>query len=560
MAFWKPDPDDPARIVRAAGRRGRRAPAISEFPHLIVNQARVLDYFAEFAANAPSRMKPDYGWEFVGLEVEDDGGVPGARDAACARAGRATGRGARRAREVRRRLPTARAAGCARRSARKHVGDQAYHAWGVMDVLAVTDFPDIRTKCAIQSRRRATSCSSRARAATSSACTSTSARCRRTTTAAVRKTTLDEIIAKANDILHPYTLDVKDVAWHSVYEVGHRVTDRFDDVPLELIGDRDAARVHRRRRVPHPQRQGRPGHERVDAGRLQPRLEARPGARRAAAPSRCSRPTRPSARSIAQNLIDFDQEWSTLMAQEARGVREPLGARGLLRRRRAEFPAGFMTQYTPSMIVGERTHQAARDRASRSASASSRRRVARVADGNDVHLGHHHRADGRWRVYAFADAPAPGEASALARLGGVDGELAATRPSRRTRRRAPTSTASSTSRSSTRSRHGDIDLGRVPGSVPARASGPFGLIDYEKVYAVLPDEDIFDVRGIDRARVRRRRAPRPVRRDTCCRSPRRTSSRRSSRSSCCRRRSRPSSAEASFQTARRSPQHRPRCT
>ena len=29
--------------------------------------------------------------------------------------------------------------------------------------------------------------------------------------------------------------------------------------------------------------------------------------------------------------------------------------------------------------------------------------------------------------------------------------------------------------------------------------GPFGLIDYEKVYAVLPDEDIFEVRGIDRA-------------------------------------------------------------
>ena len=37
-------------------------------------------------------------------------------------------------------------------------GDQAIHAWGVMDVLAVTDFPDIRTKCAIQSGTAATSC------------------------------------------------------------------------------------------------------------------------------------------------------------------------------------------------------------------------------------------------------------------------------------------------------------------------------------------------------------------------------------------------------------------
>src|SRR5262245_15657932 len=30
-------------------------------------------------------------------------------------------------------------------------GDTANHAWGVMDILAVTDFPDIRLKAAIQS-------------------------------------------------------------------------------------------------------------------------------------------------------------------------------------------------------------------------------------------------------------------------------------------------------------------------------------------------------------------------------------------------------------------------
>jgi phenol 2-monooxygenase len=28
--------------------------------------------------------------------------------------------------------------------------------------------------------------------------------------------------------------------------------------------------------------------------------------------------------------------------------------------------------------------------------------------------------------------------------------------------------------------------------------GPFGLIDYEKVYAVAPGDDIFEQRGIDR--------------------------------------------------------------
>lgn len=34
---------------------------------------------------------------------------------------------------------------------RKLVGQAAMHAWGVMDVLARTDFPDYRTKCVIQS-------------------------------------------------------------------------------------------------------------------------------------------------------------------------------------------------------------------------------------------------------------------------------------------------------------------------------------------------------------------------------------------------------------------------
>lgn len=60
MAFWKPDPQNPQNIVRAS-QRVDDPQGVSEFPHLIVNQARILDYFAEFMANSPSRMTPDYG-------------------------------------------------------------------------------------------------------------------------------------------------------------------------------------------------------------------------------------------------------------------------------------------------------------------------------------------------------------------------------------------------------------------------------------------------------------------------------------------------------------------
>ena len=179
-----------------------------------------------------------------------------------------------------------------------------------MDILAVTDFPDIRLKAAIQSDYRATSCSSPARAATSCVSTSTSARSTPTTGPLCAACTSEQVIAIARRVLHPYTLDVKEIAWFSIYEVGQRLTDKFDDVPAELVGVRAAARLHRRRRLPHAQRQGRPGHERVDAGRVQPRLEARrraggPQPRVAAAHLLGRTPgDRPGADRLRQGVVD----------------------------------------------------------------------------------------------------------------------------------------------------------------------------------------------------------------------------------------------------------------
>jgi len=147
MAFWKPDPADPSRIHRAA-RAVDDPTGISEFPHLIVNQARVLDYFAEFMANSPSRMKPDYGYEFRSLKVDDDGEYP-VSVTLLHTSGPLEGQ----ERTVRAKYVVG--ADGARSKVRESIGctmagDQANHAWGVMDTLAVTDFPDIRTKCAIQ--------------------------------------------------------------------------------------------------------------------------------------------------------------------------------------------------------------------------------------------------------------------------------------------------------------------------------------------------------------------------------------------------------------------------
>jgi len=50
--------------------------------------------------------------------------------------------------------------------------------------------------------------------------------------------TADEVLDQARRVLAPYTLEVQEIAWFSVYRVGHTVTDKFDDVDDEDVGKR----------------------------------------------------------------------------------------------------------------------------------------------------------------------------------------------------------------------------------------------------------------------------------------------------------------------------------
>ncbi len=488
MAFWKPDPADPSRIVRAAVAVDDEQ-GVSEFPHLLVNQARVLDYFTEFMANAPTRMKPDFGWDFRGLEVTD-GEYPVRVTLA-----RTVGDRLGDERVVRAKYVVG--ADGARSGVRdaigaKHLGANAAHAWGVMDVLAITDFPDIRTKCSIQSESgnillipREGGYLFRMYVDLGEVAPDDNG--------AVRRTTLDEIVAKANEILHPYRLDVKDAPWWSVYEVGHRLTDRFDDVEVEQIGARaprvfitgDACHTH-------SAKAGQGMNVSMQDGwnigwKLGQVLSRR-------SPEALLATYSAERHVVAQNLIDFDREWSTLMAKKPEEFESPSALEDFYVST-AEFPAGFMTQYQPSMVVGDAVHQSLATGfpiGKRFKSA----RVVRVADANDVHLGHHHRADGRWRVYAFADA-APGEPSALADWAAWLASSPAS-PLARYARVGEDVDSLLDVKVVYPQRHGDIDLGRVP-EVFLPRTGPFELVDYEKVYSVHRDEDIFDLRGIDRA-------------------------------------------------------------
>ncbi|WP_235750582.1 FAD-dependent monooxygenase [Nigerium massiliense] len=349
MCFWKPDPNDPATIVRSA-RTPDDETGISEFPHLIVNQARVLDYFAESAERGPARITPHYGWEFKKLTVEDEGDYPVRVElAGCAEHNQGVERTVR-AKYV---LGADGAHSRVRDSiGARHFGDVANHAWGVMDVLAVSDFPDYRTKCAISSqagsilhipREGGYLCRMYIDLGVVSA----------DDNKAVRKTPIETIIRKANEILHPYTLDVRNVAWWSVYEVDHRVTDPFDDVPVDQAGEKlphvfiagDACHTHSAKAGQGMNVSMQDGfnlgwkHGQVLTGRSPESLLSTYSQERHV---------------IARNLIEFDRKWSSIMAVNAKELEEPAEEFYV---KTFEFPAGFMTQNEPSMIVGEATHQ-----------------------------------------------------------------------------------------------------------------------------------------------------------------------------------------------------------
>jgi len=72
--FWNPDPDNPQVITRT-GRIPDTPEGLSEMPHVILNQARIHDRYLEIMRNSPTRLEPDYGRSFAGLEIAENGPV-----------------------------------------------------------------------------------------------------------------------------------------------------------------------------------------------------------------------------------------------------------------------------------------------------------------------------------------------------------------------------------------------------------------------------------------------------------------------------------------------------
>lgn len=501
-AFWEPDDEQPENIKRTHKIADARI-GLSEFIHSIVNQARLHEILLEGMENSVSHLVPHYSRRLVNMDM--DSSLTQDLDAhpITATFERSDEAGANKVETVRARFVVG--TDGARSAVRKSMsialeGDSANKAWGVMDILVVTDFPDIRVKSFIQSKENGAVMTIPREGGYLVRMYVELDLLGKGQRAADMKLTEKDIIAKMQLIFSPYTVDVKEVAWWSIYEVGQRVAAKFDDRPLDNAENLiprgfvagDACHTH------SPKGGWGLNTSLPDTFNLGWKLAA---VLQGKSNPKLLQTYSPERRKVAQQLIEADRQLSKLVATSPTAkngeeqVKTDTADIEKFMARQNGFIAGTAIEYYPSYIcmgqenqnlatgfkIGQRFHSA---------------EAVRVSDGRCQHLGHLNKADGRWRIFVFGSKQNPTDsASDSAQLIQFLAESESSPVIKYTPR--------DTDIDSVIDVYGvfqqqDLAIEKMPGFLwPAK--GKYGLNDYEKVFYAEQDNDIYEQRGIDRS-------------------------------------------------------------
>ncbi|NRB16800.1 MAG: FAD-dependent monooxygenase [Rhodobacteraceae bacterium] len=490
VAFWRPG--GAGSGLQRADRIQDVADDLSEMPHVILNQARVHDFHLEIMHNSPHRLKPDYNRELIELSRSDDAEYPITATFRCLNGDRETE--IIRARYV---------VGCdgAHSTVRTFIGQSlkgasARQLWGVMDVLAITDFPDIRLKTAIQSADQGSLLIIPREGGYMVRMYIELDELHGDERAADRNVTSEMLIEKARAIIAPYSLDVKEVAWWSAYEIAQRLCDAFDDVPdgerrsrnpnIFIAGD--ACHTH------SPKAGQGMNVSMADTFNLGWKLAA--VLRGQAAPALLHSYSE-ERRAKAKELIDFDRDMARLFSAKPKDAAEAAQFQRFFKQH-GRYTAGVETRYQTSLITAAETHQTLATGfkvGMRFHSAP----VIRLCDGKPMQLGHTLKADGRWRLIAFAAAQDSGQpGGGIARLCDFLTDNPDSPVVRFTPKGADIDSLFDL-RAVFQLQHRSMTLETLP-KLLLPAKGIHRLTDYEKAFC--PDlkqtPDIFDIRGINR--------------------------------------------------------------
>lgn len=483
--FWKPDEKNPENIKRDARVQDVKD-GLSQMPHIVLNQARIHDMYLEVMKNSPTRLEVDYEHSLVEMERDETNKeYPVLVKIDC--------------KGTTRTIRTKYVVGCdgARSLVRKAIrrelkGDREGQAWGVMDVLPLTTFPDIRFKNIIKSEKNGNilvipregghlvriyveldKLENRGDS---------------------KNITLDRLIDSAKKIFHPFEFDVKETAWWSVYEVGHSVTDKFDDVCENEIENKnphifiagDACHTHSAKAG-----QGMNvsmgdtfnlGWKLISVltGKCDESLLHTYSAERQA---------------VAQGLIDYDHEWARVMSA-------PVGTKTVDVKEHfiqgGNFTAGLTVKYEESILTGSSKYQnlaSGFNIGMRFHSAP----VVRLGDAKTVHLGHTVKIDTKWRLFIFADSNHfVSDESKVYRLCNYLEKSTSSPIVKHTANNEDIDSVISVY-GVFQERHHNLEFEDMP-SLLKPLVGKYGLKDYEKIFCpdFKNDNDIFEMRNINR--------------------------------------------------------------
>ncbi len=501
-AFWEPDAEQPENIKRTHKVRDARL-GLSEFVHGVVNQARLHELLLEGMERSVTHLVPHYSRRLLELEVDQSLTQDLSAHPITATFERIDSPQSAKVETIKARYVV----GCdgARSAVRKNLGiqlegDSANKAWGVMDVLLVTDFPDIRVKSFIQSRDNGAVMIIPREGGYLVRLYVELDLLDKDQRASQLDLTADDIIAKAQLIMSPYKLDVKEVAWWSIYEVGQRIAERFDDTPAgnpqglipRAFVAGDACHTH------SPKGGWGLNTSLPDTFNLGWKLAA---VLQGKADAKLLQTYEAERRKVAFMLINADREMSKLVAtrptadQDEQPVKKSTADIEKFVARQNGFIAGTSIGYDESYLctghenqglatgfhIGERFHSA---------------EAVRLGDGCPVHLGHLVKADGRWRIFIFGNQQSPLDAtSESSKL--VD-FLANAETSPVNKYTPAGADIDSVIDTYAVFQQQDLAIEEMPQYLwPAK--GKFGLRDYEKVFRTEDGMDIFEQRGIDRA-------------------------------------------------------------
>jgi len=496
-AFWKPDPNQFSKIARSA-KVADVEEDLSEMPHLIINQARVHDHFLEIMRQGPGKVEPHYQRRVLDLSVEPGGGeypvtVRLERGVSYAQFNKTV--------EV---VKARYVVGCdgARSSVRdaigkELVGDPLNQAWGVMDVLLTTDFPDIRLKALIQSDNEGNMLIIPREGGYMARIYVELDKLKENERVARDQMSAEILIAAANRIIKPYTIDVKEVAWWSVYEIGQRITTGFDDstddrtARVFLAGD--ACHTH------SPKAGQGLNTSVMDTWNLGWKLAQVLTGR---ADEQILKTYSSERHEYGKALIDFDKEWSAMFSAKPKTRENPEGVDPEAFKRYFQlfgrYTAGVSITYRPSILISHGEHQ----ELARGETIGMRFHsapVIRHGDAKPIQLGHCITANAAYRVFLFGGRTQPMSVDCRVKALCERLDTEANSPIKRYTPAGADPDAVIDVRAVFQQHHHSFETTSIH-PILAPKKGRYGLRDYEKVFCVdhLTGPDIYDMRGISR--------------------------------------------------------------